>query len=195
MVLVRPAQAHLESYVAALARGWSADNVRGVAAAREELALIAADAGVFLASLEDREARGSPVTLPDGSVVPRLPGFRRWLWDGEFCGSIGLRWQPGTAALPPYCLGHIGYAVVPWKQGRGLATAALALMLPEARAVGLSCVELTTDPDNPASQRVIEKNGGVLVERFAKPAAYGDKPGLRYRIALDGPAVPPPHQP
>ena len=26
--------------------------------------------------------------MPDGSFVPRLPGYRRWLWDGKFCGSI-----------------------------------------------------------------------------------------------------------
>ena len=59
------------------------------------------------------------------------------MWDGEFCGSIGFRWQPGTSALPPYCLGHIGYSVVPWKQRRGYATKALALLLPDARKEGL----------------------------------------------------------
>jgi predicted acetyltransferase len=42
------------------------------------------------------------------------------MWDGEFCGSIGLRWLPGTEELPPHCLGHIGYAVVPWKRRLGL---------------------------------------------------------------------------
>ena len=184
MQLVRPSSEHLPSYVAALERGWSADNVRGVVAAQEELVRIRSDADAFLASLEDREAKGSPVTLPDGSVVRRIPGFRRWLWDGEFAGSIGLRWQPGTTDLPPHCLGHIGYAVVPWKQRRGYATAALRLMLPEARAVGLPFVELTTDPDNLASQRVIEAAGGALHEKFIKPPQFGSKPGLRYRIAL-----------
>ena len=92
----------------------------------------------------------------------------RWLWDGEFCGQIGFRWQPGTEALPPHCLGHIGYAVVPWKRQRGYATRALALLLPEVRKEGLAYVELTTDPDNLPSQKVITGNGGVLVERFAK---------------------------
>ena len=53
-----------------------------------------------------------------------------------------------------------------------------------ARAEGLRYVELTTDPDNPPSQRVIEANGGVLVERFVKQPQFGSKPGLRYRIAL-----------
>src|SRR5438105_15867812 len=184
MHLVWPSPEHLPSYVAALERGWSADNVRDEIAAREELAQINDNPSAFLGSLVDREAKGAPVTLPDGTVVARLPGFRRWLWDGEFCGSIGFRWQPGTTALPPHCLGHIGYAVVPWKQRRGYAKSALRLILPEARAVGLPYVEITTDPDNIASQRVIEANGGILVEHFIKPQQFGCKPGLRFRITL-----------
>lgn len=81
-------------------------------------------------------------------------------------------------------LGHIGYAVVPWERGRGHAKRALALMLPEARALGLPYVELTTSPDNLASQRVILACGGVLLKRFRKPAAYGGAEALRFRIAL-----------
>ena len=184
MQLVRPEPEHLSSYVAALERGWSADNVRGLVAAQEELLTIAKDPSAFLAAMEDREAKGAAVTLPDGSTVARIPGFRRWLWDGEFCGSIGMRWQHGTAELPPHCLGHIGYAVVPWKQRKGYATAALRALLPEAQAIGLPYVEVTTDPDNIASQRVIEANGGRLFERFVKPPQFGSKPGLRYRIPI-----------
>ncbi|MDE3054528.1 MAG: GNAT family N-acetyltransferase [Gemmatimonadota bacterium] len=188
MKLVTPALEHVPSYAAALERGWSADNVRGAAAGAEELARLRADPAAFVAAMVDREAKGGPLTLLDGSQVPRLPGFRLWMWDGEFCGSIGLRWQPGTEALPPYCLGHVGYAVVPWKRGRGYATQALAAVLPLARAEGLCYVELTTDADNVASQRVIEANGGVLHEAFVKPPGFGGRPGLRYRIALDTPA-------
>lgn len=183
MQLVQPQQEHLASYVAALERGWSFDNLRAEAT-QEELALIRTDAPAFLASLDDRQAKGPPITLPDGSSAPRLPGFRRWLWDGEFCGSIGFRWQAGSAELPPYCLGHIGYGVVPWKQGRGLAKAALAQLLPEARLLGLPYVEIATDAGNIASQRVIEANGGVLFERFIKAPELGGQPGLRFRIAL-----------
>src|SRR5436309_16085341 len=107
MQLVRPGLEHLAGYVAALERGSSADNERGVEAAREELSRIQDDAAAFLASMEDREAKGPPNTLPDGSAAKRLPGFRRWLWDGELCGSIALRWQPNTSARPPHCRGHI----------------------------------------------------------------------------------------
>ncbi len=184
MQLVHPSPKHLAGYVAALERGWSADNERGIDAAREELSRIHADSAAFLASMEDREGKGLPVTFPDGSTAKCIPGFRRWMWDGEFCGSIGLRWQPGTSALPPHCLGHVGYAVVPWKQHRGYAKSALRLILPEAKAVGLPYVEITTDPDNIASQRVIEANGGILVEHFIKPPQFGCKPGLRFRITF-----------
>src|SRR5439155_25878506 len=101
MQLVRPGPEHLSSYVAALERGWSPDNERGIEAARDELSRIRADAAAFLASMEDREAKGPPITLPDGSAANRLPGFRRCLWAGEFCGSIGLRWQPALKRYSP----------------------------------------------------------------------------------------------
>jgi predicted acetyltransferase len=185
MRLVWPSAEHLPGYVAALERGWSPDNLRGEVAAREELAKIAANAPAFLASLVDIEATGSPVTLPDGTTVPRLPGYRRWLWDGEFCGSIGFRWQRGTEALPAYCLGHIGYSVVPWKQRRGYATRALREVLKDAKARGLRYVEITTAVENAASKRVIEANGGIFIEEFITPPALGSESELRYRVPLD----------
>jgi predicted acetyltransferase len=182
--LVWPAREYLPSYVASLERGWSSDNIRGGVAAQEELERIAANPDAFLAGLVDREGKGEPIALPNGTTVPRLPGYRRWLWDGEFCGSIGLRWQRGTEALPAYCLGHIGYAVVPWKQGRGYATRALREVLRDAQAEGLRYVEITTSPDNVASQRVIQANGGVFVEEFVTPPALGGRRELRYRVNL-----------
>jgi predicted acetyltransferase len=185
VILVWPAREYLASYTAALERGWSPDNVRGEAAAREQLETIAADPDAFVSSLVDREAKGGPIVLKDGTTVTRLPGYQKWIWDGEFCGAVGARWQPGTEALPPTCLGHIGYSVVPWKRRRGYATAALAEMLVTFAAEGLRYAEITTDPENIPSQRVIEANGGVLVERFLRPASLGGTPGLRYRVALD----------
>ena len=183
MELVWPAEEHLASYVDALERGWSPDTMRPIAA-QEQLARIAADRALFLAQQVDREAKGPPVVLPDGNTVQRIPGYHRWMWDGEFSGVINFRWQPGTTKLPPYCLGHIGYSVVPWKRGRGYATRALALLLPDAEKEGLEFVEITTEADNIASRKVIEANGGTLIENFQKPHNYGGAESLRFRILL-----------
>lgn len=184
MELLWPSLSHLPAYVAALERGWTPDNERGREAAEDELARIELSPSNFVASLVDLEGTGGPVQLPDGQLVPRLPGYRKWIWDGTFCGSINLRWNPEGGALPWYCLGHVGYSVVPWKQRRGYATQALALLLEEARERGLTHVELTTDGSNLASQRVIHANGGALLGEEAKPAAFRGGKLLRFRIAL-----------
>jgi predicted acetyltransferase len=173
-----PSLARLPAYMEALARGWSPNNIRDVSA--EQLEAIRVDPPRFVASLLEQSGT---IRMPNGSEVPKLPSRMRWMWDGEFCGSIGLRWQPGTDALPEYVLGHIGFAVVPWKRGRGYSARALRLMLPEARAVGLARIELTTEPGNIASQRTIESNGGRLVSEFVNPL-YGPQPKLRYVIDL-----------
>ncbi len=184
MDLLRPTPAHLASFADALRRGWSPDTLRP-AAAQETLDRVLADPEGFLSLTDDPQGLGPPVTLPDGRQAPRLPGIVRWMWDEEgFAGSINLRWPRDLGALPPHVLGHVGYAVVPWKRQRGYATRALALLLPLAREQGLGWLEITTDATNLASQRVITANGGVLVERFDKPAALGGAPSLRYRIDL-----------
>lgn len=155
--LVLPDHPYLPLYVAALRTGWSPSTMRNVSS--EQLAAIEADAEKFLAEL-----RGDIPGIAwraDGTQVPRLPGTEFWIWDGSFCGVMKLRQQPGTEALPPHVSGHVGYSVVPWKQGRGIATQALRMLLPIAAARGLSRVLITCDEDNFASRRVIEKNGGV----------------------------------
>jgi predicted acetyltransferase len=105
-----------------------------------------------------------------------------------FAGTINLRYQIGSSMLPSYCLGHIGYAVVPWMAGRGVASFALRQLIREAGDMGhlngMQYLEVTTQTENLASQRVIAKCGGVLVERYTEPLAYGGHEGLRYRIPL-----------
>jgi len=183
MELVWPHMRYLEGIEHAFRQGWSPDNLRPEAA-REALARLEADREEFVAGQVDREASGPDIVLPDGTLVTRLPGFILWMWDGEFCGSIGLRWQPGTNELPPYCLGHVGYSVVPWKRRRGYATRALGRLLPLARDEGLDYIELTTVEDNEPSRRVIEANGGVLIGPFRMLREHGGDVSLRYRIPL-----------
>jgi predicted acetyltransferase len=175
--LIAPDQAHLPSYAAALRTGWSPNNLHDVSAAH--LAEIEANPDMFLTDLL---ALHGTVTLPDGSVRQRLPQILRWMWDGAFAGTISLRWQPGSNALPPHVPGHIGYAVVPWKRRKGYATEALRMMLTEAKAVGLSSIEITTDTTNEPSQRVIEHCGGVHFATRDNP--IGGVPKRHYRIGL-----------
>ncbi len=181
MELRWPSAAELSSYVDALERGWS-PNTMDDKAGLTELVAIERDADAFLASLVDLEASGPPIPLPDGSLAERLPGFRKWMWDGEFCGSIGLRWRPGTEALPAHVLGHVGYSVVAWKRRRGYATSALRAIVPNAAAEGLAWIEITTDVDNLGSQGVVFGAGGTFVERFSYPDEYGKGDGFRYRV-------------
>jgi RimJ/RimL family protein N-acetyltransferase len=80
--------------------------------------------------------------------------------NGTLVGAIDLR----TNAMG---VGHIGYWVAPEARGRGVATEALRRLCRYAiEELGLGRLELVTDPDNRASQRVAEKAGfrreGVL---------------------------------
>ena len=182
--LVTPTLEALPSFVDALRRGWSPDNIDPDKAIRRNLETINRDPSRFIADQDDPEARGGDITLPNGTRVARLPGFHLWMWDGEFCGVIGARWQPGTTDLPPHCLGHVGYSVTPWQRRKGYATEALRLILPRLRALGLPFIDLTTNTDNLVSQRVILANGGRLLGAFTKPEAYGGDSGLRFRLDL-----------
>ena len=186
MELVQPSLDRLPAYREALEKGWSPDNLRPQAAV-EQLERIREKASAFVAGLTDREARGGPITMPDGSRVPRLPGYHLWMWDGGFCGSINFRWQPGTEALPPHVLGHIGYAVVPWKQRAGHGTRALGSMRERVRAEGLRFADLTCDVANLASRKVILTNGGFPIARFRKPESWGGADSLRFRWYVDVP--------
>lgn len=187
--LLRPAAEQLPEYLAALARGFEPSNWNGPEVTRAHLAAIEADPAAFLAALDDPEGRGPPVVLPDGGTRPRLPGFTRWIWDGDFCGVIHARWQPGTTALPPHVLGHAGYVIAPWRRGEGHATRALGLLLAEMAPLGLPFVEVTTDAGNLPSIRVVERNGGVMAGRFTLPPAHGGGQALRWRLVPGGPSA------
>jgi predicted acetyltransferase len=174
--LVVPSAALLDGYADALRAGWSPNTMQDVSA--DELEAVEADPDGFLRDLADESGT---VKLADGSVAPRLPFRLFWIYDGDFCGAIGLRFRRGTEELPPHVPGHIGYSVVPWKRGRGYATRALALILPVARAEGMARVLVTCDADNVASKRVIEANGGTLIGLTPHDPETG-KPKLSYWI-------------
>ena len=98
-------------------------------------------------------------------AVPVEPGRVRadywWVVEADtYLGAITLR-----HALNDFLLragGHIGYGIRPSARRRGLATWALAAVLPRARALDLGRVLVTCADANVASARVIESNGGTL---------------------------------
>jgi len=176
--LLPPCLELLPAYAEALKRGWSPDTARDVSG--EQLARLKRDGPPeFLRELCDS---GRPVTTRDGRAAPRLPGLVLWIVDDAFCGTINLRFQLDGEDLPPHVSGHVGYAIVPWKQGAGRATRALAMLLPLARAAGLARVMVTCDAGNLASQRVIEKNGGERIDD-APPLRRGDPVKRRWWVA------------
>ena len=183
MEIVRPEELYLESYTKALKQAIALGTTK-IERAQRKLSEISADPRSFLAKQEDPEALGGDIKLSDGTYVPRIPGKTRFLWDGEVCGTINFSWQVGTTELPPYYLGHIGYEVFSWKRNLGYASEALKQILPEAIKLGMPFVELVTNVENLISQRAIEKNGGVLYERFIQPQSHGGAAGLRFRIYL-----------
>jgi predicted acetyltransferase len=156
----------LAQYAEALSRGWSPRTTRDVSG--EQLAHIQRDAQDFIHELTRQEGFFS---LGAGHQIPRIPSHTFWIFDGEFAGAIEFRFMRGTEDLPTVTAGHIGYAVVPWKRGRGYAKQALGHVLKVAREEGFSRVIVSCDRDNVASLRVIEANGGVLAPDIEKRSA------------------------
>jgi RimJ/RimL family protein N-acetyltransferase len=87
--------------------------------------------------------------------------------EGRVVGSIGMGENDSRT-------GHVGYWCAPEARGRGVTTQALRLLCKYAlEDLRLERLELITDPDNRASQRVAEKVGfrreGVLRSHLLHP--------------------------
>ncbi|MFG1613522.1 GNAT family N-acetyltransferase [Nonomuraea wenchangensis] len=103
------------------------------------------------------------------------PGFvpmtTLWWVDGDrFLGRLAIRHRltPALAELG----GHIGYDVRPGARRRGHATAMLGAAMPIARALGIGEALVMCDLSNVASRRVIEANGGRLIDVTERKRRY-----------------------
>lgn len=117
--------------------------------------LALADFAAFVGELAD-EAAG--IDLP-----PDIPAQQTYFLVFDDTKVIGeFRFRPQIE--PPYerFNGHIGYNLRPAYRGKGIGTLALGLLLDIARERGLGGVQMTIDGENPASVRIIQKNGGYL---------------------------------
>jgi predicted acetyltransferase len=180
VMLVSPDVENLSGLEAALAQGWSPDprRLQDQAYIRARLRALRRDKSKFMNDLANP---GAP------SLEPRLRNHLFWIWDGEFCGSIGLRFQTGREELPPHIPGHVGYSVVPWKQRNGYATTALRLLLAVAGNEGLKRIVVLCDADNYGSRRVIERNGGELFLRAPHPSDEPDRVKLHFYLKSEMP--------
>ena len=108
----------------------------------------------------------------------------QWAWyaiwmiglkDGTHVGDLSFK------GLNPDGSVEIGYGIMDAYQGRGYATEAVAAAVSWALAQpGVTRVEAETDPDNRASQRVLEKCGfvptGAVGEEGPRFVYKGDQP-------------------
>lgn len=161
LTLVEPNLPNLRDFEHALMRGWSPDPRRqqDKSFIETELKSLRQNRQAFLTRLTASEVIATSVSNHEPQYLT-IQSF--WIWDGAFCGYITFRYLPRTIQLPLHVPGHVGYSVVPWKQGRGYATQALRLLLPVADQAGFARISIICNEDNLASKRVIEKAGGVF---------------------------------
>jgi predicted acetyltransferase len=183
--LVEPSLLNLQGFEHALMRGWSPDPRRqqDKPFVETELRALRQDRQAFLTRLAAGEVVATSVANRDPQRLTIQPF---WIWDGAFCGCITFRYLPGTMQLPLHVPGHVGYSIVPWKQGRGYATQALRLLLPIADRAGFVKISIICNEDNLASKRVIEKAGGVLCREGTDPSDSPDITRLFYDLPTIG---------
>ncbi|MFA6410863.1 MAG: GNAT family N-acetyltransferase [Candidatus Buchananbacteria bacterium] len=127
----------------------------------------------FIKKLND-SAKG--INLPKGYVAYST----HWLIDnGEFVGKTSIRHRL-TKKLRQEG-GHIGYEIRPTKRRLGYGTKILKLVLPKAKKLGFGKVLLTCNDDNIGSIKIIEKNGGVFLDKIL----FNKKLKRRYWLNLN----------
>ncbi len=115
----------------------------------------------FESFVEQCRSHAAGRSLPD----KRVPETEYWLFrDGKMVASCRLRHHLNETLKQHG--GHIGYDVRPSERGKRYAGRMLAMVLEEARQMGLHRVMLTCDKDNVASARTIVKNGGRLDREY-----------------------------
>ncbi len=146
----------------------------------------------YQVSREDFENKALPrmIAFSEGKGLPEgyVPETFLFLWDGgTIVGQFRIRHflceSLRTGA------GHIGYFIGKEYRGRGYGTEGLRLTLEEARGiVPESEFYLRVNRDNPASLRVMMKNGGKIVgEREGKIFVRIPNPGKRTDCAAGEP--------
>lgn len=174
MQLVLPSVAYKSSYIEAV-KEFQADHSFPLMERTYDKLSISELEDNFEDYVEKKKSESRGENLPEGYI----PATTYWLVDGgEYIGNIGIRhWL--TEKLEKWG-GHIGYSIRPSKRGQGYGNKILELALPKAKELGINRLLITCDATNTASQKIIEKNGGVLENQVPNPETGVDK--LRFWI-------------
>lgn len=96
-----------------------------------------------------------------------LPTSTYELVEGSDCiGKLQIRHSPSkSASFPESFENHIYYEIYPEFRKQGYGKKILELGLEEVRKMGLKEVILTCTEENKASQKIIEANGGIFLDK------------------------------
>ena len=111
----------------------------------------------------------------DSKLEPGLvPQTIFWLLNSEesVVGMVKLRHR--LAESTRINGGHIGFYVNPSHRGKGFGKRALALALAELRKIGELKALVTVHPENAASIRIVEANGGKREDTIFDPRTNHD---------------------
>jgi RimJ/RimL family protein N-acetyltransferase len=145
-----------------LLRPWSESDVPALVEACND-----PDIQRFIPVIPRPYTRQDALEFVRGESRPEIQHSFAVTMNGELVGAIGMSTNQSRT-------GHIGYWCAPHARGKGLTTRALRLISRWAfDELGLERLELITDPDNVASQRVAENVGyrreGVLRSHLLHP--------------------------
>ena len=127
----------------------------------------------FAWMLGEADAHPDGLVMAEGGLTPpevlaMLRGVTAGVAAGEDRPVAWLASEDGVVAgmvsftkRSPNGRYELGYGTAPAFEGRGVMTRTLAALLPLARTQGHHGLTAETSVDNPASQRVLEKNGFV----------------------------------
>ncbi len=141
-----------------------------------ELAIKDGDFGKYV---QDRLNWKKGKNLPEGWV----PASTFWLVrnDNVILGTSSLRHE--LSGQLRNIGGHIGFNIRPSERRKGYGTAILALTLEKAKELGLKRVLVTCDDNNISSAKIIEKNGGILEDKYCNDEL--EQPKRRYWIKIE----------
>lgn len=159
IVLNLPSMDVFASYLEALEEGFYRG--MGPVKTKDEIEEIIGNASTYLESLNAKSL--GKFKAPSGEEFDRVPYETLWVMEGEkFIGEVSFRHELNKF-LEDFG-GHVGYGIRPSLSGQGYATLALKLTLQRAKIMGMEKLMVSCSPDNPASERVIVKNGGEFID-------------------------------